>query len=87
MSDRRNANNARVLTADQVAEQFGRTRQWFYRKREKLEQAGFPLKDLLLGGWLASLVDAWFVARGRVDGSKADEDPYRAAIRMVTRKT
>lgn len=87
MSDRRKPKDARVIDASEIADLFGKTKSWFYRKRRQLEEAGFPLKDTLLGGWLYSLVDAWFTARGGVGGSGPEEDPYRLAIRKATGKT
>lgn len=66
-----------VLDAAGVAERLGNhCASWFYQKREELEAAGFPRKDALLGGWVASAVQAWLDARGGgvVASSTSPED-------------
>lgn len=54
-----------VLDAAGVADRLGNhSASWFYQKREELEAAGFPRKDPLLGGWVATAVQGWLDARG-----------------------
>ena len=47
----------------QVAARFNRGQEWFRLNRTRLEKAGFPKKDDLLGGWDADAIDRWWDER------------------------
>ena len=58
----------RVLTSPaQVAAGLGRGEEWFRRRRERLEAAGFPRRDALLGGWDLDAINAWLDKRAGLD--------------------
>lgn len=58
----------RVLTSPvQVAAVLGRGEEWFRQRRERLEDAGFPRHDALLGGWDLDAINAWLDKRAGLD--------------------
>ncbi len=59
--------NGTVTNAAGVAEMIGDySEAWFYDHRERLEAAGFPKRDALLGGWHKAAVQAWLDRRAGV---------------------
>ncbi len=50
----------RIWSPSQVAAWFGRGLQWFRDRRTRLEAAGFPAEDELLGGTDAAAAKALF---------------------------
>jgi hypothetical protein len=54
-----------VLNGKCVARLFGKSTSWFYLHRPELEEAGFPVRDPLLGGWSSIAVLNWFDLRNR----------------------
>jgi hypothetical protein len=67
----------RILTSPhQVAALLGRGEEWFRLKRPKLEAAGFPHFDTLLGGWDSAAIDVWLDRRAGLERhSPSDCDP------------
>lgn len=67
----------RILTSPhQVAALLGRGEEWFRIRRPKLEAAGFPRFDTLLGGWDGAAIDVWLDRRaGLARHSPSDRDP------------
>lgn len=47
------------LSAAKTAALLGRSSSWFRRNLPKLEKAGFPKRDDLVGGWNVHAVMAW----------------------------
>jgi hypothetical protein len=65
----------RIFDAWQVACRLGRSETWFRDNRRRLEAAGFPRSDSLLGGWDADAIDLWLDRRsGILDASLVDVD-------------
>lgn len=57
----------RILTSRaQVAALLGRSETWFRDNRARLEAAGFPARDALLGGWDRAAIDRFLDARGGI---------------------
>jgi hypothetical protein len=54
-----------VLSPNGIASLFRKSKSWFYLHRQELEEAGFPTRDPLLGGWSATAVFEWFDLRNR----------------------
>lgn len=48
---------------DWAARRLGRSKDWFFRHREKLESRGFPKPDPVVGYYLKSAVDEWIAKR------------------------
>jgi len=71
-----------TIGASEVAKILERSTVWFYRHREKLEAAGFPKRDELLGGWHESAVRDWKEKRaaaamaGAVDGETQGDEAH-----------
>lgn len=47
----------------------GRSTDWFYRNRERLETAGFPRRDPVVKMRLKSDVEAWLARRRQISDS------------------
>ena len=81
----------RVLRAKAVALLFGwKSVATLYRKREELEQRGFPRRSALLGGWHRDAVLAWIA--GHYGLAATVSDPYsieasREKLKDVSFKT
>ena len=56
----------RVWSLKQIAAWFGRGQQWLRTRLSRLEAAGFPPHDDLLGGRDADACRAWLDARSRL---------------------
>jgi len=63
MTHRTPALGAKILSGAQVAALLGHSPKWFRQNRLKLQRAGFPKKDELLGGWHELAVNRWLAAR------------------------
>lgn len=66
----------RVLYAGDVARLLRRSVSTFYRKREQLEQRGFPLRSELLGGWHRDAVLAWIANHYGFAATATATDPW-----------
>ena len=64
----------RALNDYQVAALFGRGEGWFRDRRAKLEAAGFPECDELLGGRDGKAIEAWFDRRSELRQAPKDDD-------------
>ena len=63
-SKRRYVPTPRILTTTyQIASYLDRSEGWFRTKQPKLEEAGFPQEDKLLGGWDIDAIDRWLDKR------------------------
>lgn len=61
----------RLMNMDQTAEYLGASRSWFSRKRDQLEQSGFPLPALphdQFGGarWDRKAIDLWLDRKSNI---------------------
>lgn len=57
-----------------AARRLGMTKDYFFRKRDELEAAGFPKPDILTGRYIKADVDAW-VERRRQIGTAPVKQP------------
>ena len=73
----------RIWSPSQVAAWFGRGLQWFRGRRTRLEAAGFPPHDDLLGGRDADACKAWLDARSRLlaPGRDQVDDQWTEALK------
>lgn len=58
--------NAMYGSITWAALRIGRSKDWFFRAREKLEAEGFPCRDPLTNMYLKQDVDAWIEKRRRI---------------------
>lgn len=70
----------RIWSQSQVAAWFGRGLQWLRDRRIRLEAAGFPAPDDLLGGTDADAAKAWLDARSGLAPHEGD-DPWMEALK------
>ncbi len=70
----------RALDNYQVAAFFGKGVVWFNTHRSKLEAAGFPKFDDLLGGRDANAIEAWFDRRSGLGQAANEEQAILEAI-------
>lgn len=73
--------NARIWNAAQVAAVFGRSANWLYAHRNRLEQLGFPSRDRELGGWHSRAIEAWLDRRAGVESNASIEAEMLEAAR------
>ncbi len=72
----------RVWSPSQLAALFGRGLQWFRDRRTRLEAAGFPAPDDLLGGTDADAAKAWLDARsGLAPDQRQVDDQWEEALK------
>ncbi len=64
----------RIWSPSQVAAWFGRGLQWFRDRRARLEAAGFPAEDELLGGTDADACKVWLDARSGLTPAQGDDE-------------
>ncbi len=71
----------RVWSHSQVAAWFGRGEQWLRDRLPKLEAAGFPPHDDLLGGRDADACKMWLDARSGLLAPHQGDDQWMEALR------
>jgi hypothetical protein len=64
----------RIWTAAMVAARFGKSEQWFFDHRNRLELYGFPKRDAVMDGWDSKLVDLWIDKRSGLFSQMFDKD-------------
>ncbi len=64
----------RIWSPKQLADWFGRGLEWFRDRRTRLEAAGFPGHDDLLGGTDADAAKAWLDARSGLTPDQGDDE-------------
>lgn len=74
----------RILRVSQVAERFGHSKPWFYARRRRFEQIGFPPKDQELRGWNEIAVDNWLAKRANTVTNSSIEQQALEAIHGTT---
>lgn len=63
---------SKILSAAQVAAVLDHSAAWFRRNLPRLQRAGFPKRDILLGGWHEAAVLRWKAER--IEGTVPDGD-------------
>lgn len=53
----------RIFTTARLCFYLGRSESWFAEHRVKMEAAGFPMPDPIIGGWDRRAVDHWLDER------------------------
>ena len=71
----------RIWSLTQIAAWFGRGLQWLRDRLPRLEAAGFPPHDDLLGGRDADACKAWLDARSGLSAPHQDDDPWMEAMK------
>ena len=71
----------RILSPKQLADWFGRGLEWFRDRRPRLEAAGFPAHDDLLGGTDADAAKAWLDARSGLSAPNQGDDELMEALK------
>ena len=64
----------RIWSLKQIAALFGHGEQWLRERRTRLEAAGFPAPDDLLGGTDADAAKAWLDARSGLAPAQGDDE-------------
>ncbi len=64
----------RIWSLKQIAALFGHGEQWLRERLPRLEAAGFPPRDKLLGGTDADAARAWFDARSGLTPAQGDDE-------------
>jgi predicted DNA-binding transcriptional regulator AlpA len=62
-----------IVRSRAIAQMLGHSVGWFYAHREKLERAGLPKKDTLLGGWGRAAIEHWLAQRAGLAAQSADD--------------
>lgn len=74
----------RILTSPyQVAALLGRGEEWFRQRRLRLEAAGFPIFDPLLGGWDLNAIEVWLDCRSGLEQQSSpdrESNPWDEAL-------
>jgi predicted DNA-binding transcriptional regulator AlpA len=74
------AERQHIVRSREIAKMLDRSAGWFYAHRDKLERAGFPKKDALLGGWSRAAIEVWLAKRAGLVAQSAD-DQERESMR------
>ena len=71
----------RIWSLKQIAALFGHGEQWLRDRLSKLEAAGFPPHDDLLGGRDADACKVWLDARSRLLAPHQGDDEWMEALK------